>query len=414
MIVHLFYFFVLSLGAFKCSNVDYLHQIFESRTKILRNYALNSLVPTCSELRYISVSDGPWGGSGNNLIEFAHLLWLTKILNATLIVPSWIMDILVPFNTSLLQTHFCMVVTNNSVSYSAKNVKAIAAEEAFFVMKVWGREKEWKIKLPPLNKETILDISLHFLRVYAALWSSPSKELVDAGKWIISQHLDFSCRYTSVHKRQMEGKCNNIMYQNARISDFSPQEVPLDREDWRNHRNHPLCEMPLDFIRQVQELNHKSKSKIFISFDGRGNTDSYRNEGVVFGDCLKKSSFSNETIEDMYVDMFVAIHSEFFILNPRSTFSWGIFLVRVVLGLPSVPVVRTNDFYYRFMPHEALLPRGQLWVSWTSVLEAFKRKAVDRKSTLTKTARMADSHSRPFGKQSIASNHLTNVQKSAI
>jgi hypothetical protein len=72
-----------------------------------------------------------------------------------------------------------------------------------------------------------------------------------------------------------------------------------------------------------------------------------------------------------FVDMFVAIHSDLFILNPRSTFSWEIYLVRLCLGLLSVPVVRTNDLYLRKLPEEEVVPNGMLWVSWTSVVDAF-------------------------------------------
>ena len=41
---------------------------------------------------------------------------------------------------------------------------------------------------------------------------------------------------------------------------------------------------------------------------------------------------NNKRLPDLkFVDMFVAIHSDLFILNPRSTFSWEIYLVRLCL-----------------------------------------------------------------------------------
>ena len=43
--------------------------------------------------------------------------------------------------------------------------------------------------------------------------------------------------------------------------------------------------------------------------------------------------------------MLVAMMSQLFVLNPRSTFSWEIFVVRECLGLPSLPVLRTKDLY---------------------------------------------------------------------
>ena len=120
-------------------------------------------------------------------------------------------------------------------------------------------------------------------------------------------------------------------------------------------------------------------SKIYIAFDGRGESESYRQKGVIFSDVLQGNSvgggggFHNgkRTPDYKFVDMFVAIHSDLFILNPRSTFSWEIYLVRLCLGLLSVPVVRTNDLYLRKLPEEEVVPNGMLWVSWTSVIDAF-------------------------------------------
>ena len=38
-------------------------------------------------------------------------------------------------------------------------------------------------------------------------------------------------------------------------------------------------------------------------------------------------------VDPLYVDALLAIHSDLFILNPKSTFSWMIYVVRVALAL---------------------------------------------------------------------------------
>ena len=52
---------------------------------------------------------------------------------------------------------------------------------------------------------------------------------------------------------------------------------------------------------------------------------------------LKRTLLSQEELPDnvdpLYVDALMAIHSDLFILNPKSTFSWMIYVVRVALAL---------------------------------------------------------------------------------
>merc|ERR1711937_785065 len=45
------------------------------------------------------------------------------------------------------------------------------------------------------------------------------------------------------------------------------------------------------------------------------------------------------------LDMLMALNSELFIINPRSTLSWQVYLVRSILKLPSVPNMTEKDFY---------------------------------------------------------------------
>ena len=83
-------------------------------------------------------------------------------------------DVLLPFNTSVLDNHYCLHLSS-SIPKSAL-IFEITSEDSFFLHKLWNDKEYWrehKKMLPILNKETLLDISRHYLKVYAALWSNP-------------------------------------------------------------------------------------------------------------------------------------------------------------------------------------------------------------------------------------------------
>lgn len=167
----------------------------------------------------------------------------------------------------------------------------------------------------------------------------------------------------------MEGGCNKLMFSVSKVSDFSIHELPMYRSDW-NSKSHPLCDMSLEFIIDTQNMHNRNGSKIFIAFDGRGDVSAYKKYGVVFSDVIKENS-KHTSIEMKFVDMFIAIHGDFFILNPRSTFSWEIYLIRICLGLESVPIVRNNDVYFKKIPDDLIASNRPLWASWSSVIDAF-------------------------------------------
>ena len=58
----------------------------------------------------------------------------------------------------------------------------------------------------------------------------------------------------------------------------------------------------------------------------------------------KESKVGDDT---KFLEMFTAIHSDFFIMNPRSTFSFEVYIIRTSLGLQSVPVMRNKDFFLK-------------------------------------------------------------------
>ena len=81
-------------------------------------------------------------------------------------------------------------------------------------------------------------------------------------------------------------------------SDFTPGELPMDRVEWTGNlmKNHPLCDMPADFVNTTLAMHHKESPphKMFISFDGRGDVTALRNMGAVFSTVLDGSSDSGK------------------------------------------------------------------------------------------------------------------------
>jgi hypothetical protein len=328
----------------------------------------------CSELRFIVITEYAFGRSGNNMIEFTHGLWLAEKLNATLVVPKWMSHILIPFDSNLLSQAYCFV--DSSVWKNNGNFKIIevTSEDSFFTFKLFN-DNDFKHFLPPLNDVTVDEISTHFCKVYALLWSSPSKKLLEAGIWVIKNLLHGNFRYTAAHKRQLEGACSRLLADRTKPSDFSPAELPMDRIEWKGalHRSHPLCDMSIEFLKSVQQMHNRTDSKLFIAYDGRGEIQSYIDQNATFSHFIQ-NNVHHKTVDLRFIDMFIAIHSDLFILNPYSTFSWEIFIVRVCLGLISLPIIQNNDFYLH-KQSDIEAAKRPLWVSWKSILYSFQHSA---------------------------------------
>eukprot|EP00981_Chlorochromonas_danica_P013780 scaffold6852_cov215-Ochromonas_danica.AAC.17 len=244
---------------------------------------------------------------------------------------------------------------------------------SFFLFKIFNKNSPFSAFLPSFTV-AVSQLSRAFLHIYASLWSSPLPSILEAAEVIINDHLDGHFGYSAVHKRQLEGGCAKIFHQNTKPSDFSPLELPMNHQEWLVHlgHHHPLCEMTYSFVKATMDLHHRNNSKIFVAYDGRGNVNDYIERGGIFSSVLDKSAeFKNMRSDRKFVDMLLAIHSDFFMLNPRSTFSWQIYLVRLVLALPSVPILRNNDFYMQKVPDELQASgREGLWVSSTSTIAA--------------------------------------------
>ncbi len=386
--------------------------------------------PHCPQERLI-ITEYAFGRSGNNLIEFTHGLWLGRRLNATLVVPSWLQGIFAPFDTTFLQSIYCYTLDVN-IPKGVK-VYEMTSENSFFLFQLkkefaypqfipeimnFRYEEQTQAALPSLDSiqfspssyssSFINELSRHFVQVYAGLWCCPHKKLSLITEFMIEYFMKGSLGYAAVHKRQFEGGCSKVLSQVTTITDYPSKEIPLNHPDWTNHplhKVHPICEMSASFIQETLSLNHRRSnlSNVFIAYDGHGDISHHEQEGAVFLQYFTHiltnppntplpfsasnyhtfnipahlhsklvSSIDSSFVKEMskYVDMLIAIHSEFFILNPRSTFSFQIYVIRACLGLQSVPVIRNNDFYMQKVPDELKKNDRNIWVSWMSVVHA--------------------------------------------
>ena len=318
---------------------------------------------TCSDDTFIYITDGGYGNTGNNMVSLTHSLWLARKLNATFNIPGFIGEAINHFNLTNLAEQHCFVV-NQKIPSTSKSY-GITAEESFFVYRLFNSpNKSFKAMLPPLDDEVVKDITHTFLNVYASLWSLPKPSIVTSAAWIIENYLGANFNYTSIHKRNLDGECEAIMSENSKISDYSPSELAMDSPEWSRdvEHHHPLCEMQLDFVKNTMKLHGRGDRNIFVAFDGQGDVTSYRIHRAVFSSVMQAHP-RFRAIPMKYVDMLVAMLGDLFILNPRSTFSLQVYLVRASWELRSVPVQFENDFYFQKIPDHLKAEGRPMWVS---------------------------------------------------
>jgi hypothetical protein len=351
-----------------------VHNIIKLRLDILKRIAKGQQQQTrnCSATSAVlKITEYPYGQAGNHMISLTHTLWLATKLNATLVVPKWIQVTILQFDLTILNRYHCFSFEEN-VPATAANVYEITSEEAFFFQKSFDLDQFKHLNLR-YDPTLLRQMSLQFVRVCAALWSSPLRNIVLSSDWVIRHYLDNNLRYTAVHKRGLDGGCSKILGTNTKPSDFSTRELPMDMSSWKANllRDHPLCDMSPEFVMNTHSLHSRNGSKIYVAFDGKGNIDSYKAMGMIFGGVLENNPKLHKAVEMKYVDMFLAMHSDLFIMNPRSTFSWQIFVVRACLALESVPFMRYPfDLYLQKYPEELQKDNRQPWVSWSTIIEA--------------------------------------------
>ena len=146
----------------------------------------------------------------------------------------------------------------------------------------------------------------------------------------------------------------------------------MSSREWSHmpERN-PLCDMSPSFVNDTVTMHGRQGNKIFVSFDGQGDAAPLAAMGCVMQltlDIEKKCP----TVPLKFLDLFLAIHGDLFILNPRSTFLWQVYIVRCILGLESVPVLKNNDYLVAGKEDHLRYGRTGLVVTWLQIAESAK------------------------------------------
>lgn len=351
------------------SLINTIHQRLESLIHLSDSIPILSY--ECNHSNLIVITEIPFGNSGNNLIELTHGLWIAKQYNYTLNIPIWMRHILHPFNTSILQSKYCYNEVD-SWDTSITSIIEITSEESFFLMKLFDDPKH-SIVLPKLSMNTIQEISEHFIHIYSLLWSQVNNNILLSSLWLLENTLSSNLSYITIHKRNFEGGCNKVLATQSQVSDYPIDQLPMDDISWQGNLflSHPICEMHLSFIQKILNKNHFNNSLLYLAYDGRGDISDYIQYNVSLASKLDANIFPSSIFNHMkYIDMFMAINSQVFILNPYSTFSFQIYVLRICLELnDNIPLMKDRDVYFR----KGDVNTTSLWVSWISIAEAYQR-----------------------------------------
>ena len=389
----------MTIGPILQQRLSLLQTVSSSAYKKILQLIPRSPNHACDPRNIVQITEKHYGGTCNQMVEFTHGLWIAYRCNRTLMMSEWMTNLL-PFETNYLESMFC--ITGYSKLTRGLNILTVKSSDAFFVYQLANQPSFSTLfyisstkKSPSsadISPRATEEISLFFIAIYAALWSHTKQYVLDASKWIIENHLQANFRYSSVHKRSFEGECNEDLFGAIQLSDINPNDIPMNHIEWNNDlsKNHPLCSMTASFLNSTMNLHHRppETTKLYVAFDGDGDISDYKqSSNNVFLDVLSGYQASDRSTEhsttnphghstkadhdklQMFIDMFVAMNSDLFVMNPRSTFSWQIFVIRACLSLQSVPVLAHQDLYTQT---PAQFGHRQFWISWSSIYSALE------------------------------------------
>jgi hypothetical protein len=273
---------------------------------------------------------------------------------------------------NLFQSIYCITFDSINSSDTIDIIK-LTGIQSFFGYQVYDIPKFSMI--PRYSESTLHEISLHFVQVYCSLWCCPVNDFLQVSEWITSKYFNHSLfSYTAVHKRDLEGACDLYMM-NMNQSNFDPLDLPMmmiptNHSDEQSYINniYPLCTMPYEFIQAIQTLQNRSHQKVFLAHDGHGNISDYQLHQAIIGSEINDTIVKEKHIDGKDMDMMIAMYADLFVLNPKSTLSWQIFIIRACLGLTSVPRLFDTDLYMRRLPdHTRAKHPSYLWINWRSI-----------------------------------------------
>jgi|MDTB01.3.fsa_nt_gb hypothetical protein len=368
----------------------------------------------CPRDTFVLITEIPYGQAGNQLVELTHGLWLSDKVNGTLVVPKYMWPILSPFHLHEMRKLFCFLEEGEYTSLKADNTRKsltmkiieIESEDSFWLQNILGQglhSKQFKDKhLPQLDKGVVAEMSMYFLDVYASLWGHVKTVVMQEAIRILAQRMKHDLQYTAVHKRDMEGGCAHLFDVNLEKSKcaYLANQIAINSTAWHIAGSSALCIMDATFVsdtmllhgrdmkrRKGYKVNGKEAHPVYLAWDGKGSIDSYvalDTDYVLSADFrenhsakeLKEAGIHHSDALLKFVDMYMAINADLFLLNPRSTFSFEIYAIRTILGLNSVPILNDKDVY--MLSENEYLERAKAgsegwdgrWVSWRSLSEA--------------------------------------------
>jgi hypothetical protein len=299
-----------------------------------------------------------------------------------------------------LQRCYCFIpeeIGQTHILGKSSVVSDVSSKDLFYGYRL-SDDHRWG--LPKYSMAVIDEVSDIFVHAYSAMRSVWHESFAEYAKAIISTTFAGMSEYTGVHQRAIDGQCDYRMIAMNRDL-FSGSEISLRGGYWEDVRlptnerkiarqirggkrssTHPLCSMELSFVRDTKAMHGRSNQPIYLASDGQGILSDYINSRDVAGTAIgRPKPRLEDRISVKYFDMFMLLNADFALLNPRSTFSWEVFVVRAALGLLSVPKPVGTDLYF-FSEAEAHHPihrKYVTWVSWETIDRAVDRISVKNK-----------------------------------
>lgn len=360
-----------------------------ARLERIRQYALTmmkwtALNQSCSSSNTFIVMGGTYGQESNRLIQFIHGLWTARELSGYLVVPKKMERDLAPYNLDHLCSSFCVVGEDEyaeKLTYSNESKILHIKPHMMF----WFKKEllQHRYPLPKLSTKLVKNLSQHFLVVYASLWGHLKQIFLAASCRLISSNFNEGLNYVAVHKRNLA----KVVYARMDEKDVEAisKQIPLSSRAWKAHSSKALCFMNASFIRDTVIYNGRKDTlsqPIFMAWDGQGESIDLNAQGLKIilsnSSQISEELLNLEGISQLIVDKFVTINAGFSILNPASTFSFEIFIMRSILGLDSVPTPPTKDLYLQYrVEYEESTTRDWdgMWVSWKTIKHVLKNSS---------------------------------------
>jgi hypothetical protein len=338
------------------ADADSFIAVAKERRNRLQAIVESCLPVDCPKTAFLQVTGKEPGQSGNHAIAFVHGIWLAKKTNSTLLAPHWMMeDVASDAIKGGLQRCYCFIpeeIGQTQILGNSNIVRKVSSPDLFLVFQLLNDER---LGLPKYSMAVVDEVSDVYVHAYSAMRSVWHESFEEYAKAVISTPFAGTSKYTGAHRRELQGYCDKWMIaMNHNV--FNGSEIPLRGAYWedihpsangkiareikegRMSSSHPLCSMELSFVRDTQAMHSRSNQPIYLASDGQGILSDYINSHDVAGTAIGRPKPQWEDGKVVkYFDMFMLLNADFALLNPRSTFSWEVFVVRAALGLLSVP-----------------------------------------------------------------------------